>query len=179
MSDLKTRIIDAIIEVEGGFVDDPNDSGGATNFGITEAVARANGYDGYMGHLPREVAFRIYAAKYWDAVRADDLLRISAPLAEEVVDTAVNMGPARAGKFLQRALNALNDRGRLYSDLVVDGGIGPATIAAAQQYWASRGATVLVKVLNCLQGAYYIELSERREKDERFVYGCFKTRVAL
>lgn len=176
---MKERIINEIIRVEGGYVNDPSDSGGETNFGITVAVARANGYNGRMDCMPRDVAFGIYLAKYWDAVKGDDLAKLSEHVAEEVVDTSVNMGPGRAGKFLQRALNALNNQAKLYLDLVVDGAIGPATVSALRGYLAERSEETLVKALNCLQGAYYITLAERREKDERFVYGWFKNRVKL
>ena len=176
---MKERIINAIIDVEGGYVNDPNDSGGETNFGITVQVARANGYTGDMRDMPREVAFDIYAAKYWDAVRADELVELSEIVADEVVDTAVNMGAGRAIKFLQRALNVLNTQGKLYPDLTVDGAIGPATINALRGYLSTRNELVLSRALNCLQGAFYIELAERREKDERFVYGWFKNRVTL
>ena len=48
------RLIDALIEREGGYVDHPADKGGPTCFGITEAVARAHGYAGPMRQLPRE-----------------------------------------------------------------------------------------------------------------------------
>ena len=58
---MKERIINEIIRVEGGYVNDPSDSGGETNFGITVAVARANGYVGCMLDLPRSVAFDIYS----------------------------------------------------------------------------------------------------------------------
>ena len=129
--------------------------------------------------MPRSVAFDIYSAKYWDAVKGDDLASLSELVAEEIVDTSVNMGPSRAGKFLQRALNVLNKRGSLYRDLTVDGAIGKATISALRAYLDNRGEETLVKALNCLQGAYYITLAERREKDERFVYGWFKNRVTL
>lgn len=176
---MKERIINEIIRVEGGYINDPSDSGGETNFGITVAVARANGYNGAMQDLPRSVAFDIYSAKYWDAVKGDDLAKLSEHVAEEVVDTSVNMGPGRAGKFLQRALNVLNKRGSLYRDLTVDGAIGKATVSALRAYLDGRDEETLVKALNCLQGAYYITLAERREKDERFVYGWFKNRVAL
>lgn len=176
---MKERIINEIIRVEGGYVNDPADSGGETNFGITEAVARANGYTGAMRDMPREVAFDIYSAKYWDAVKGDHILTLSEPVAEEVVDTSVNIGSARAGKFLQRALNSLNNESKLYPDLKVDGGIGPATLSALGMYLGSRSDFVLCRALNCLQGAYYIELAERREKDERFVYGWLKNRVVL
>ena len=176
---LKEKVINEIIRIEGGYVNDPSDSGGETNYGITVAVARANGYDGPMRDLPREVAFQIYADRYWDAVRADDIAELSEAVAEEVVDTCVNMGSGRAGTFLQRALNVLNNRGQLYADLVVDGAIGNKTIAALRAYLERREEEALLKALNCLQGAFYIELSERREKDERFVYGWLCNRVNL
>jgi lysozyme family protein len=172
----KQSVIDEIIRVEGGYVNDPSDSGGATNFGITEKVARAWGFKGAMRNLPREMAFDIYAARYWDKVLADDM---PDRVAEEVVDTAVNMGAGRAGKFLQRALNVLNNGGKSHPDIAVDGAIGSRTIRALNAYLAKRDEQTLVKALNCLQGAYYIELAERREKDQRFVYGWLKNRVVL
>ena len=53
-------MIDALIEREGGFVSHPADTGGPTCFGISEAVARANGYAGAMQNLPRDEAAAIY-----------------------------------------------------------------------------------------------------------------------
>lgn len=176
---MKQRIINEIIRVEGGYINDPNDSGGETNFGITAAVARKYGYLGQMRDLSRALAFNIYADLYWDKIRADDLLALSLSVCEEVVDTGVNMGTSRAGKFLQRCLNVLNKRGSLYRDLVVDGGIGNATISALRAYIDKRDEQALVKALNCMQGAYYITLAERREKDEDFVYGWLKHRVNI
>lgn len=70
---MKNKIIDKILVLEGGYVDDPADSGGATNFGITERVARANGYTGHMRDLPRSKAAHIYAEKYWRSVHGDEL----------------------------------------------------------------------------------------------------------
>jgi lysozyme family protein len=175
----KARIINEILRVEGGYVNDPSDSGGETNFGITVEVARANGYLGAIRDMPRKVAFDIYSAKYWDSVAGDELLALSPEIAEEVVDISVNMGPGRAGKFLQRALNVLNKSTELYDDLVVDWSVGPATIKALHKYLSVRECEVLVKALNCLQGAFYIELAERRAKDEKFIYGWLKNRVKL
>ena len=169
-------IINGIISVEGGYVNDPKDSGGETNYGITVAVARANGYTGSMRDLPRQTAFAIYKAKYWDAVNAD---KMPIELASEVVDTAVNMGIGSAGKLLQRALNALNNQGKIFPDIAVDGGIGNGTITALNKYLKARDITVLLKALNCLQGALYIELCEKNEKNESFLYGWIKNRVEL
>lgn len=163
-------IINKIIKTEGGYVNDPSDSGGETNYGITVAVARNNGYKGEMIDLPRTVAYDIYKAKYYDAVMAGKMPDM---IAEEVVDTAVNMGVSRAGEFLQRALNLVTDK-----DLTVDGLIGNATISALNSYMTKRNdEKTLYKILNSFQGAYYAELAERRVKDRKYVYGWFKNRV--
>ena len=92
MGTLKQRTIDNIIEAEGGYVNRSDDSGGETNFGITVAVARANGYQGEMVNMSQKCAEAIYERRYWDAVRGDDLAGLSVEIAAEVVDTAVNMG---------------------------------------------------------------------------------------
>ncbi len=176
---LKEKVINEIIRIEGGYVDDPDDSGGETNFGITIVTARAYGYEGSMRDLPREIAFNIYAAKYWDAVCGDELARLSECIAVEVVDTGVNAGVGRSSKFLQRALNALNDRAKLYRDITVDGVIGTATISALRSYLSVRNEKVLATALNCLQGAFYIHQTVRREKDEKFLYGWLKNRVVI
>lgn len=178
---LKNKIIDKIIEVEGGYVNDPSDSGGETNYGITKQVAREYGYNGAMIDLPRSLAFEIYENLYWDSMRLDDVEKIAgSKIAEELADTAVNMGVGRASKFLQRSLNVLNNRGESYKDLRVDGVIGNKTLNALRSFIENRedeGKAVLFKMLNSLQGAFYITLAERREKDERFLYGWFKNRV--
>lgn len=176
-------IIDDIIEVEGGYSDDPNDAGGKTMYGITEAVARANGYDGPMDKLPKGVARSIYFKRYIVEPGFDRVLDIMPAVGVELIDTGVNMGQATAGKFLQAALNAMNKRGQYYPDLIVDGGIGDKTIAAATAYKNQRGADaelVLLRALNCLQGARYIELSQAGEqKNEDFVFGWIRARVLL
>jgi len=124
------QYIDDLIAREGGYVDHPADRGGATNWGITEQVARAFGYHGRMQDMPRSVAKQIYVERYWRAPGFDQVNEHSAAVAEELLDTGVNMGPAVAGRFLQRALNVLNLEGKTYPDVVVDGAIGRMTIAA-------------------------------------------------
>ena len=101
-------------------------------------------------------------------------------LASEVFDTAVNMGPAAAVRFLQRALNALNRGGSDYPDVLVHGAIGPRTLAALDGYLRCRGTlgeTVLRRAVDALQGARYVELAEARPADEAFVYGWLAQRV--
>lgn len=175
----RDEIIKEVISAEGGYVDDPSDSGGKTRWGITERVARETGYRGEMSKLPIEHAMYIYLKDYWLPIRGDELLRIDSGVAHEVFDTAVNCGPATASLFLQVALNALNDRGRLYDDRAEDGIIGPKTIGALLTYCTKRDPQILLKALNCLQGDRYIRLTRSREKDERFLYGWLKNRVRL
>ena len=180
ISPLKKQIIDEIINREGGYVDDLCDSGGETNFGITVAVARANGYMGKMKDMTRQFAFDIYVSKYWDVLNLDKIEQYSALIAEELADTAVNMGTGRAAEFLQRSLNALNDGGRLYPDLKVDNSVGNKTIEALAAYLKQRGnkgVIIMLRALNSLQGAFYIELAEKREKDEKFLAGWLLNRV--
>jgi lysozyme family protein len=182
MSNLKKETIDEIIRIEGGYVDDPNDSGGETKYGITVNVARNYGYRQDMKLFPRSLAFEIYSKIYWDSMRLDDIEKLSEKIAKELADTGVNMGTARAGEFLQRSLNVLNNRGELYADIVVDGDIGKKTIKTLKTFLDIRGVggeNVLHNMLNCLQGAFYVTLAERRTKDEAFVYGWFKNRVNM
>lgn len=177
----KDQIFNAILEKEGGYVNNPNDKGGPTNWGVTQAVARAHGYNGDMRNLTRQQALDILEADYWYGPRFDQVSALSPDIAAELCDTGVNMGPAVAARFLQRVLNVMNNQGRLYPDIAIDGQIGPRTIAALNSYLTSRGSTstrVMLKALNSLQGARYIELSELRPANENFTYGWFE-RVVL
>lgn len=165
---------------EGGYSNDPLDSGKATRYGITERVARANGYQGDMRDLPLERAQDIARTQYWDVLRLDAIAELSAEIAAELFDTSYNCGTGRAGQFLQRALNALNRGEADYPDLVVDGLVGPMTVAALRVFIGKRGdagRTVMLRALNCLQGAFYVELAERKESQERFVYGWLLNRL--
>jgi len=168
-----------LMEVEGGFVNDSRDSGGATRYGVTEAVARKAGYTGPMKDLPLSLAKSIYKAQYWDALRLDDIQNLCPSLCLKLADISVNMGVTQAGFFLQRLLNALNNEGKNYPDIKADGKVGPATIGTLRKFLTMRreGESVLVKALNCLQGGFYISLAERRQKDEAFLYGWLLNRI--
>jgi lysozyme family protein len=106
-----------LLNHEGDYSDHAADPGGKTRYGITEAVARASGYNGEMRELPLAVAHKIYRAQYWDATRCDEL---PAAIRYAVFDGAVNSGVGQSVRWLQRAL--------LVAD---DGRIGPVTIRAA------------------------------------------------
>lgn len=167
------QIIDATIKAEGGYVNDPADSGGATKYGITERVARANGYTGSMRDLPLSVARDIYRNEY--AIKPGFTV-FPSEVAAELFDTGVNMGTSATTKFLQRAVNALYGSG-----LVVDGKMGPATRKAVTAYLSSRSnaSEILVKALNGLQCTRYIEIVEGNPTQRRFINGWIANRVEV
>lgn len=183
MTDFFDRVLaPKITAVEGGYVNDPRDSGGETNHGITVVVARRNGYAGPMRDLTKAQALVLYKRELYERPGFDQVAQISEPIAAELFDTGVNMGARRAGEFLQQALNGLNNSGKLYGDIGEDGVVGAGTRRALAAYLRARGAEgekVLLKALNFLQGAYYIDLARRRPKDEAFLYGWLRTRVSL
>lgn len=121
---------------EGGFVDHPKDPGGATNFGITQRVARANGYQGDMRSLPLATALAIYKKDYWDPIKADQL---PDALRFHVFDAAVNSGPGQAVKWLQRAAGTTQD-----------GLIGPQTIAAASNVTVAKYSAIRLRFMTDL-----------------------------
>jgi lysozyme family protein len=174
-------LIDALIEREGGYANHPSDRGGPTKYGITEAVARAHGYAGAMRDLPRDEAAAIYKRLYWLRPRFDQVAKRSGAVAAELFDTGANMGPAVAATFLQRALSALNRDRKDYADLVPDGRIGAATLAALDTFLQLRGKAtgenVLLRALDALQGERYIRLAERRPANEAFLYGWLANRI--
>lgn len=174
------HFIDEVIAKESGFVDHADDRGGPTNFGITQAVARANGYTGSMQDMPESVARSIYRKRYIVEPQFDKVALISESIASEMIDTGVNMGPGRPSEALQRLLNIFNLKGSRYGDVFVDGRLGPISIEALRKYVRWRGVegeAVMVKALNCLQGAKYVEFSENNESQESFSYGWFKNRI--
>lgn len=175
------RLIDELIDREGGYVNHPADRGGPTRYGVTEAVARAHGYSGAMALLPRDEAAAIYRRLYWLRPRFDEIARRAPQVAAELFDTGANMGPAVATTFLQRALTALNRNGKDYPDLVPDGRAGPRTLAALDGFLEARGKrggqTVLLRALEALQGERYLRLAERRPANEAFLYGWLANRI--
>ena len=147
-------ILGAVFVNEGGYVDHPNDPGGATNHGVTERVARDAGYRGDMRDFKRtctvegEVcAESIYRRDYIERPGYLPLIEIDPVVAEEVIDTAVNMGPGRPSRWFQRAVNA-----SCGTALAVDGRIGPATVKAWRDCRANLGPRVCVAMLSRLDG---------------------------
>lgn len=101
-----------LIGHEGGEVNDPNDPGGHTKFGISKRAYP----DVNISSLTLESAKAIYRRDYWQRAQAD---QIDGAIAFQVFDAAVNHGIGTAIRFLQRAVGVADD-----------GQVGPRTIAA-------------------------------------------------
>lgn len=116
------RALALVLKHEGGFVNHPRDPGGATNKGVTLATFRRyvkpKGTVTDLKALTNEQAGVVYRRQYWDAVLGAEL---PSGVDYAVFDFAVNSGPSRAAKYLQRAVGAK-----------ADGRIGPATLAAVR-----------------------------------------------
>lgn len=175
--------INLVIQREGGYSNNPADKGGPTKFGITEHVARANGYAGKMADLPIQLARQIYKDQYWNDPGFEAINLRLPKVAEELLDTGVNMGPQRAAKMLQRALNVLNRGVTDYPNLNVDGALGRMTLFALDSLIAKRGATdvnkVLLRLLDAQQGVRYMEIAEANPSQEEFMFGWASNRLGV
>lgn len=183
LTDLRKNAIAEVIEREGGskYTNRAADRGGPTRWGVTEATARRFGYEGDMAQLPYEVAERVYLA-IWQECQCDAISELDTDMAVYVFDFAVNSGEGNAGKRLQRLLNVLNNRGRLYPDITVDGDIGPGTVAALKAYAARRGVSglrLLREAYNALRIGLCFDLAERQEAQEENINGWFSRIVNL
>lgn len=176
------HVIDDIIQREGGYVDHPSDRGGPTMYGITEAVARENHYTGAMVTLPRPLAASIYLRRYITIPFFDQVWQIDNDVGNELIDTGIVMGPSVPSLFFQRWLNAFNLRGKIYPDLFADGRIGNVTLRAFRSLVAYRGQTetsrVMVAALNGLQAGRFLDIAERNQTQEDFLWGWIAGRVA-
>lgn len=96
----------ALMKHEGGYSDHAADPGGKTRFGVTEAVARREGYTGEMRDYPFEEAKRVYRKLYWDSMRLND---VRPELRFDLFDFAVNSGVGTAVRHAQRILAVKDD----------------------------------------------------------------------
>ena len=161
-----TEIASAIVTREGGYVNDPDDPGGATNYGVTIHTMRRLGldltHDGQVTEadvrvLTRAHAVSIFVEHYFRGPRID---RLPQPLQASVFDMYVNAG-AHAVKILQRLLCDM----RIV--VQVDGVIGPKTIAAAKHAMAAAPEH-LVDAYGIARRNYYYGLADSRPASRKF-----------
>ena len=155
-----------IVRREGGFVDDPNDPGGATNHGVTIHTMRRLGLDltgdgtidvADVRRLSQDQAVQIFIQHYFER---PGIGRLPVPLQPSVFDMHVNAGN-NAIKILQRLFN------RMRIDVAVDGVIGPQTVAAAERAMAAA-PDHLVDAYGIARRNYYYALADSRPASRRY-----------
>lgn len=160
------QIAEDIVAREGGFVNDPDDPGGATNFGVTIHTMRRLGLDltgdGRIGvpdvlALTRDQAVDIFIRHYHDAPRISLLPEALRP---SVFDMYVNAG-SNAVRILQRLLRDMG------YDVSVDGVIGPQTAGAADE--AARPDPILLRdAYGVARRNYYFRIADKRPASRKY-----------
>ena len=160
------QIAAEIVGREGGYVNDPDDPGGATNHGVTIHTMRRLGLDldgdgdvdsADVRRLTQAQAEDIFVRHYFQSPRID---RLPEPLQPSVFDMYVNAGN-QAVKILQSLVN------RMRIDCEVDGVIGPQTTAAvAKAYEAAPDH--LVDAYGIARRNYYYALADRRPASRKY-----------
>lgn len=179
--------VDSTIKAEGKYVNDPSDSGGETNYGVTKTSAQGYkdsfkdyNWDGDMQCMPIKFAQDLYVTEYYIKPKFNLIAERDELLAQELFDTGVNTGAKRPSKWLQQLLNVFNNQQKYYADISEDGSIGNGTLVALDAFIAKRGkkgVDILFDALNMMQGSFYIDLAIKREKDEKFIWGWLDNRV--
>ena len=141
MQDNYEHCLEMILHHEGGYVNHPKDPGGETNIGVTKRVYEEWGGEKDMVDLLVEDVAPIYQKNYWDRCKCDDL---PSGLDLCVFDFAVNAGPSRSAKFLQRLIGT-----------TVDGGIGPNTLKAVHNYVEEVGLETAIEDYQSARQEYY------------------------
>lgn len=147
-----------VLKWEGGYSDHPSDRGGKTNQGITQGVyddwrvGRGLARQPVVG-LSKDERDAIYRERYWNAVRGDDLPE---PVDMVMFDSAVNVGPRQAIRWLQRAVGAKDD-----------GVLGPITLGAVKMSDPSHVAQAIIDQ----RGDFYDYLAERDPRQAVFLAG--------
>ena len=167
-----SEIIEEVLEAEGGFVNDPDDKGGATNFGVTQSS-----YSAYLGskasvedvrNMTREEAKECYKQDFWNPAKVD---RLPENLRHIYFDMVVNMGRKNAGKIIQQAVNTKKNQ----TLLEVDGIVGSGTLSHVTSLTLKD---VLVErsmffANNCFDGSRFA----KRTRQNKFLRGWIFHRV--
>lgn len=142
------RAVEKTLAHEGGYVNDPQDPGGETNFGISKrSYPHVN-----IAALTREDAIEIYRRDWWDRFNYGRITHEK--IAAKTFDFSVNMGPTRAHVLLQRAvIESGGDR------IVIDGALGPKTFSAVNLH---PNPDLLFAKLVLAAVGFYVSLNNTR-----------------
>lgn len=153
-----------IIGLEGGYVNDPDDPGGETKFGISKKQYPHL----YIPGLTIDDAKHIYDKDYWSKLRADAIQNQA--IAEELFEAGVNVGVHRAIGFLQESLSLLG------YDVDVDRRVGPQTLGATAEVIrkGDREVESLLKCMNSFQFMWYVNIIDRNPTLRKYIRGWLR-----
>ena len=150
------EVIKHVLKNEGGYVDDPNDRGGETKYGISK---RAHP-EVDIKNLTIDGALDIYRRLYWNPSKAEKLMP---ELRYQFFDHCINAGQGNGVKTLQKAINSkLNQSDRI----AVDGRIGRMTIGASEKLEESR--------LKAFRLLYYANIVLKNPMQEKYWFGWYR-----
>ncbi len=161
-----TAMAEEIVAREGGYVNDPDDPGGATKYGVTIHTMRRLGIDltgdgrvdaEDVRRLSRAQAVEIFLQHYYHRPRIAEL---PAMLHETVFDMYVNAG-ANAVRILQRLLTQMGE------PVAVDGVLGPQSLAAARRA-AARAPEHIADAYGIARRNYYFRIADRRPASRKY-----------
>lgn len=155
--------INRTLAFEGGYVNDPVDPGGETNFGISKRSYP----DLNIRALTKAEAIEIYRRDYWAKYQFNTL---PPAIGGKVFDLGVNMGPGAAIRLLQRAANSVSYK----NNIPVDGKMGPQTVKAV----AACDQAELMKALRDFAANRYANIIARNPAMERFRNGWLRRAYA-
>ena len=148
------QVIDKILKLEGGYVDDPNDRGGETKFGISKRSHPE--YD--IKNITEETARDIYLEYYWKPSKVE---RLDEHLRSDVFDMVITSGQSNAIKTLQRACNSSSR----CEKLTVDGRIGPNTVRESNKIDVER--------FRAFRTLFYAHIILKNPQQESFYVGWY------
>lgn len=164
----KTETIEFLIrEIEGAYTtDDPDDNGGLTSFGLLKSEVVEKGYDWPITY---DFAVYFFGKYYWRNVKLS-LIESDAIRYRLFVD-GVHIGSHRPIKYLQRILNASNNRARRWPDLVVDGLLGAKTASALGLALVYMSHDSIADQIRALTYGRYLRIVEANESQEKWFNG--------
>ena len=170
---------------EGGYANDSDDTGGETYRGVArkknpdwqgwEVVDKYKGIPDFPENMEGSQSLdllvaRFYEERYWAPVWGEAMPHQG--IADELFDTAVNMGVRMAVRFLQMSLNIWNNNQKLWPNIIEDGQMGKTTLEAVYAYLEKRvHARYLLLSMNCEQMVHYHRIAAKNEKQEKFMLG--------
>ncbi len=180
---------------EGGYADIPGDTGGETYKGIsrkwypdwpgwliiddlkqTHSGSALNKALSNSKPLDQRVQ-EFYISERWEPLRCAEI--DSQAVVNELFDTSVLMSKKWATRFLQRALNVLNQNQAFYPDITVDGRMGPGTLRTTKDCLSVNNESLLVKIMDGLELARFINIMDKDPTQEKFARGWITHRISI